>query len=120
MVDSKKVWKCLNCTEEVEDQFDLCWNCGATSTGRLPTTSLSPEDSEDREQKSFLNKKHSPKNCLRCDVVLTYAGTREFHEGMNMGVLGDFAELFVSHTKLEMYVCPNCFRVEFFASDLNQ
>jgi hypothetical protein len=120
MVDSKKVWKCLNCTEEVEEQFDLCWNCGATGTGSLPTTSLSAQDLEDREQKSFLNKKYSSKNCVRCDVVLTYAGTREFHEGMNLGVLGDFAELFVSQTKLEMYVCPNCFRVEFFATDLNR
>ena len=22
------MWKCKNCKEEVEDQFDVCWNCG--------------------------------------------------------------------------------------------
>ncbi|HZK80873.1 MAG TPA: DUF2007 domain-containing protein [Humisphaera sp.] len=22
-------WKCPKCGEEVEDQFDVCWNCGA-------------------------------------------------------------------------------------------
>jgi hypothetical protein len=24
-----KTWKCPKCGEEVEDQFDECWNCGA-------------------------------------------------------------------------------------------
>ena len=119
MVDSTKIWKCLNCTEEVEDQFEVCWNCGASRTGSLSTTHSSAEDAEDRERKAFLNEKYRSKNCVRCDVVMTYAGPRGFHEGTNLGALGDLAELFVNKTKLEMYVCPNCFRVEFFVSDLN-
>jgi hypothetical protein len=36
---------------------------------------------------------------------------------MKLGALGDLAELFVARTTLEMYVCPNCLRVEFFVSD---
>jgi hypothetical protein len=26
-------WKCPKCGEEVEDQFDECWNCGAERPG---------------------------------------------------------------------------------------
>lgn len=25
----RKTWKCAKCGEEVEEQFDQCWNCGA-------------------------------------------------------------------------------------------
>jgi len=27
------VWKCKKCKEEVEDSYDICWNCGATKEG---------------------------------------------------------------------------------------
>jgi hypothetical protein len=30
---AKPTWKCLKCGEEVEDQFDECWNCGAERPG---------------------------------------------------------------------------------------
>ena len=117
MVDSKKVWKCLNCGEEVPDPFDACWKCEASRAGRLPTINSSAQDSEDQAQKDFLNEKFRDKHCVRCDVLMTYAGSKEFHEGMKLGALGDFAELFVNQTKLEMYVCANCLRVEFFLSE---
>jgi hypothetical protein len=85
----------------------------------LPAKSSSPQDSREKEEKEFLNEKVRSKNCLRCDVVLTYAGRKDFHEGVKLGALGDLAELFVGQTKVEMYVCPNCLRVEFFVSDSN-
>jgi hypothetical protein len=116
------MWKCQNCSEEVEDQFGVCWNCEADRQGTLPIRSSSDPDAEDidaedMEMQAFLNEKFRSKHCLRCDVALKYAGTKEFHEGMKLGALGDFAELFVAQTRLEMYVCPNCLRVEFFVSD---
>lgn len=76
-------------------------------------------DAEDVQRKAFLNEKFRSKDCLRCNVTLRYAGRKEFHEGMKLGALGDFAELFVPQVALEMYACPNCLRVEFFVSDLN-
>ena len=27
------MWKCPNCGEEIEEQFDTCWNCGTTQEG---------------------------------------------------------------------------------------
>jgi hypothetical protein len=29
------VWKCKKCKEEVEDSYDICWNCGATKEGLI-------------------------------------------------------------------------------------
>jgi len=112
------MWKCLNCAEEVENTLAVCWSCQADQTGVVPESSVSAQDTpEERSSKVFLNEKFRPKNCLRCDVPLRYAGTKEFHEGVNLGALGDFAELFVNRTNLEMYVCSRCLQVEFFASD---
>ena len=95
--------------------MSVCWNCGADEQGALSTPSLEAE--EERERKSFLNEKFRPKDCLRCGIELTHAGSKHFHEGMTWGALGDFAELFVAQTKLEMYVCSKCLRVEFFVSE---
>ncbi|NOR44801.1 MAG: hypothetical protein GQ534_04375 [Candidatus Delongbacteria bacterium] len=27
------MWKCKNCEEEVEDNFEVCWNCGSNKDG---------------------------------------------------------------------------------------
>jgi len=28
------MWKCKNCGEEVEDNFEICWNCGSNKDGK--------------------------------------------------------------------------------------
>jgi hypothetical protein len=112
------MWKCLRCAEDIEDNLEVCWNCQADRVGNPSGGDLSSNETEDEpELKRFLNEKFSPKNCLQCHGVLKFVGSKEFQEGINFGILGDFGELFVSHTNLEMYVCPTCLRVEFFVSD---
>src|SRR5688500_14618383 len=44
--------------------------------------------------------------CARCNVVLTYAGTKKFHEGTRWGFLGELGELFVNKEKFDVYFCP--------------
>lgn len=29
------MWKCKKCKEDVEDQFDVCWNCGSDRMGNV-------------------------------------------------------------------------------------
>ncbi len=58
--------------------------------------------------------------CLRCDVQLTYAGTKKFHEGTRWGALGDFSELFVNKEKFDVYFCPRCGKVEFFVDGVGE
>ena len=48
---------------------------------------------------------------------MEYRGVQKFHEGKRYGVLGDIGEWFVNKTALEIYVCPNCLKVEFFMSE---
>ena len=36
------MWICKNCKEEVEDNFDVCWNCGSDRDG-APTTEASKD-----------------------------------------------------------------------------
>ena len=111
------MWTCQSCSEEVEDQFGVCWNCTAERDGTLPPRGSSDQHAEDLQRMAFVNEKFRPKHCLRCNIPLRHAGRKEFHEGMKLGALGDFFELLVNQTRLEMYVCPNCLRVEFFASE---
>lgn len=108
------IWHCLKCGEDVEDQFEVCWNCQADRRGLRNFNKSEIEYPEDRVR-AIVNKKHKPMNCLRCTTVLTHAGTRKLHQGPNFGVLGDWGELLVTKETVEMYVCSECGHVEFFA-----
>jgi hypothetical protein len=56
----------------------------------------------------------NPMTCPRCEQPLEYAGAKRFHEGTNWGALGEIGEFFVKREQFDVYVCPNCGRVEFF------
>ena len=36
------MWICLNCSESIEDAFDVCWNCGTSRAGK-PNPSFQSE-----------------------------------------------------------------------------
>lgn len=105
------MWHCLKCGEDVEDHFELCWNCQANRRGLRQFKRDSEE--EDERVKAIVNKRHKPMGCLRCSSFLVHAGTKKFPPGSNLGVLG--SELLASKETLEMYVCAECGHVEFFA-----
>ena len=115
---SKTFWTCSNCNEEVESQFEVCWNCQRDRTGAVPPK-FADLEIEDRVEKARLNAKEYDKYCLACQTKLTYEGIKNFHSGPNWGALGDLAELLVGQTLLEMYFCPACGRVEFFMGGTN-
>ena len=106
------MWRCLKCGEEVEDHFDLCWNCQANRRGLRPFKQIADEDPGDERVRARVNKKHKPINCIRCSTILTYSGSRRLQQGPAFGVFGDLGE---SQEIVEMYVCGECNHVEFFA-----
>lgn len=93
---------CPHCNAEVEDNFELCWNCNYSFTD-LQVVEFNELPHENREI-----------NCLRCGVKMRYSGEHKFHEGTRTGVFGNLFELFTNREKFELYICPRCGKVEFF------
>lgn len=62
----------------------------------------------------------NPMTCPRCDQMLSYVGTKAFHEGTRYGFLGDLGELFVNKECFDVYVCNRCGRVELFVDGIGE
>lgn len=93
---------CPNCNVEIEQGFDLCWNCCYSFTEKQV---IKPEEIEDN---------HKSIDCLRCNTKLLYSGNYNFHEGKRVGVFGNLFELLVNKENFDIYVCPKCGKVEFY------
>ncbi len=94
---------CPNCDSEIEDNFQLCWNCNY---------SLTEEKVIDIQEAT---KGSRQIDCLRCNIPLLFSGLYKFHEGTRTGVLGNIFELFVNREKFDLYLCPKCGKVEFYS-----
>jgi len=112
---SKTFWTSTTCNEEVESQFEVCWNCQRDRTGAVPPN-FSDVEIEDRAQKTFLNARTSDKYCLACQTILTYAGTTRIQQPPTGELSSDIVELLMglATQQLETYYCPACGRVELF------
>ncbi|MBB4036775.1 DNA-directed RNA polymerase subunit RPC12/RpoP [Dysgonomonas hofstadii] len=100
---------CPNCNNEVEDNFDLCWNCNYDFTEKRII-----EINEDN------NEIVSNIDCTRCNVKLIYSGQYKFHEGTRTGVLGNILELFQNRVYFDIFVCPECGKAEFYVPIKNK
>ena len=97
--------KCKVCGETAEPNFELCWNCS------------SPLDlTEQRAKVLQLKATKSEMNCVRCQYPMRYAGLKKFHEGgPAWGFwLGDLGELFTKRELMDVYICPQCGKLELF------
>ncbi|KIO36942.1 hypothetical protein DB48_08115 [Shewanella sp. cp20] len=89
-------WTCQNCMTEIDDDdFEVCWNCSC-------------------ERGKTITKVNTSLDCLRCNTSLTFISTKEFHEGVRWGILGNLAEFFVNKESLDMFASKSCGKVEFF------
>ena len=59
-------------------------------------------------------------NCLRCRTPLQFMGTKKFHEGTRWSVFGDLAELFENREHFDVFMCPNCGKVELFVDGVGE
>lgn len=93
---------CPNCNCEIEEGFNLCWNCSYSLTEKriIPL-----EECSDKYKKL---------DCLRCQTPLLYSGNYKFHEGARAGMLGNLFEAFVNRESFDIYLCPTCGKVEFY------
>ena len=93
---------CPNCNSEIEEGFELCWNCNYSLTEQKVI------DIKDLSE----NKKQI--DCLRCKIPMLFSGEFKFHEGPRIGFWGNLFEAFVNREAFDLYVCPKCGKVEFF------
>jgi Zn finger protein HypA/HybF involved in hydrogenase expression len=100
---------CPNCKEEVEDNFQLCWNCYYSFTEEKVV--------EIKDSGNFGGKEL---NCLRCGTTMLFTGNYKFHEGFPSGIFGAIGEVFVNREIFDLYLCPKCGKVEFFSPTSRQ
>lgn len=93
---------CPNCNADIEEGFELCWNCNYSFT---------ENEIIDINEISEVDKNI---NCLRCDIKLIYSGNYKFHEGAKFGLLGNLLEAFVNRESFDIYICPKCGKAEFY------
>lgn len=95
---------CPNCKLEVEDHFELCWNCNYSfSEKRIVGTQELTEPITELKI-----------DCIRCKTPMTKSGNFKFHEGYRIGIFGNLFELFQNRESFNLYHCSDCGKVEFF------
>lgn len=121
------MWSCTKCREKLEDDFDVCWNCGTTKDGVEDPDFRKADDAPTEEVEPELDisitakkKRVSKLQCLRCKSVLGFMGEKKFHEGTRWGAWGDFAELFVNKEVFDVYACVRCGHVELFVKGIGE
>ena len=115
---NEKMKTCPHCNTEIEDDFEICWNCCYSLTENRVIDSENELDTK-KSELDTLDTNEKKIACLRCSTNLLCSGVYRFHEGARYGVLGNFFELFVNKESFEIYVCPKCGKVEFYVpSDL--
>jgi len=93
---------CPNCNSEIEDNFQLCWNCNYSFAENKVV------DIKD------LSKGSREIDCLRCKIPMIFSGQYKFHEGARIGALGNIFELFINRERFDLYICPKCGKVELY------
>jgi hypothetical protein len=58
--------------------------------------------------------------CTRCKIELRFMGSRKFHEGTNLGALGELGHLFETSESFDVYACPRCGHVDLFVDGLEE
>ena len=77
---------CPKCNSEVEDNFDLCWNCNFSFSENKVV------EFEDADNNEKIKVKVKDIDCLRCKVPMVFSGNFKFHEGTRFGIFGNLFE----------------------------
>ena len=65
------MWKCKHCPEQLEDDFDNCWNCGYSRDGIAPDADAKKELKANKKEASYQAKSSmSPPPSNRQEVVV--------------------------------------------------
>ncbi len=129
---------CPNCKSEMEDNFDLCWNCqySFSENRKVPENEFSvvcPYCKIEVDSsyticpncQHKLGEKFMPADtsefsgnlsieCLRCKVPMFFKGNSRFHQGTRVGIHGNLFEFTANRESFDLYFCPQCGKIELF------
>ena len=99
------MWKCQNCNAEVEEDFEICWQCQVArdepgQPGAAITSNLLA--------------------CLRCSHELKFVGTGCFANRTKWGVWRFLSEVFMDNENFEIYSCETCGHAELFLESIGR
>jgi len=57
--------------------------------------------------------------CLRCNEKMSYAGTEKIQLGESGWILGNLPNLIAGAFETEIYICPECGKIEFYRLQQN-
>ena len=55
--------------------------------------------------------------CLRCETPMSFLAEEDIQLGKTGWILGDLPNLIAGAMRVQIFICPNCKKLEFFASD---
>ncbi len=58
-------------------------------------------------------------NCLRCGTPMVFKGCKELQMGKTGLITGHWSNILSGSLELNVYLCPNCGKVEFYDPDKN-
>jgi len=105
--ETDKMKYCPNCNAEIEENFEMCWNCGFSFTENrvIEITDFPAQESKIIE-------------CLRCDVPMDFLGNYTLPEGTRIDTSGELVDQFVDLEPLDIYRCSQCRKVEFYSTPI--
>ncbi len=135
--------KCPECNSEIEDDFDVCWNCQYSFTENkvldtgdfkliCPKCNIEIKSSFNycpfcQYDLREINREIGTKpqvakqiDCLRCKVPLDFQGNFKLHDESRDGSISGLSEVLIYKGSFDLYCCPDCGKVEFFLPGINQ
>lgn len=80
------MWRCNNCSESVEDDFDVCWNCGTPAKGGEDAAVDSPAEKREPRGKTL--------TCPRCNSDKIIPRVRIMDRGHSNADAGNLTVVF--------------------------
>jgi hypothetical protein len=105
------MWTCKVCARSVEDDEAFCYHCGCPQALDEPNAT--------RLKDKWLAQRVK---CVRCQSVMKYAGLKTVHGGTSGWKfwLGELGDRLAHHEAYDLYVCPNCGKIEMFVDGLGE
>jgi hypothetical protein len=101
------MWRCKRCTQEVDDDFEVCWNCEATRA-------VSVADVDDHPDKSL----YEPLlTCVRCGSAITFLGCGSFRDESPWGAWSALKHV-LANNNFDIFGCVDCGQVELFMPEI--